>query len=200
MSDEPLSCQKCGNAGVILMRLHGDKGGPAMCVPWGTQWFARHGHRRRAARVVIRALKAYQAAGGSLNDNDLRELKLTAWDIPIAGYDEGLAEARDLTLELLDETISLTHPDKHPPERREEAARAIDDEAPEPIAEPSSRRARTDQLREIKSALSRQGPSGVSDAMNATILRASLICCGPARRCCYRVWLRASRQDNRLSR
>jgi hypothetical protein len=48
----------------LVVRLHGDKGGPEVCLICAGKWHAEHGHRRRAGRVVIRALRAYEDAGG----------------------------------------------------------------------------------------------------------------------------------------
>ncbi len=56
------------------------------------------------------------AAGGIFED----------WGIDLVGYvnaDTIGAEVGDITAELLADTIELTHPDKHPPEREEKAKR-----------------------------------------------------------------------------
>jgi hypothetical protein len=71
------ACVKCGAHGYV-MPLHGGRGGPQFCPLCAGAWHAEHGRRRRAARVVIKALKAYDKAGGSLYGKDFDELKLTA--------------------------------------------------------------------------------------------------------------------------
>jgi hypothetical protein len=101
--------------------LHGDRGGPLSCLPCSGKWDAEHAPRRRARRVVIKALKAYEASGGHLYGKDFEELRVVA-----TGFFSGNATAADfsdLTLELLTAILKLTHPDKHPPERKAEAQR-----------------------------------------------------------------------------
>ena len=107
-----------------------------VCLTCRGAWHAEHGKRRNLGRVVIRAIKAFLNAGGSIRHVD--DLKLTALcsegfgggipelEDPL-GYLHGVAKLTDeiieLTSELLNEAIALTHPDKHPPERREQAMR-----------------------------------------------------------------------------
>jgi hypothetical protein len=127
--------------------LHGERGGPLCCLPCIGKWDAEHNPRRRARRTLIKALKAYEATGGSLYDRDFDRLKLAA-----AGIFGRAARAdddfNDLTSELLTATIALTHPDKHPPERKAEAQRVTQEllalkpfvfPAPEPEPEPNPR-------------------------------------------------------------
>jgi hypothetical protein len=92
-------------------------------------------------RLVIRAMIAFFKAGG--DGRDIEKLKVTALaahhplvhalmsvhtpDLDPLGYVGDMSRAEDeileLTPELLTETIQLTHPDCHPPERRELAQR-----------------------------------------------------------------------------
>jgi hypothetical protein len=90
------------------------------------EWQARNGRRRRAERVVIKAMKGYEQAGGKLYKKDFDTLKLAAGNMYLAaGLDEArsFADFADLTTELLDAAVALTHPDKHPAERKAEATR-----------------------------------------------------------------------------
>jgi hypothetical protein len=122
-------CAVC-NKRDYLTPLHGDNGGPMCCLLCKGSWHAEHGRRRRTGRIVIRALKAYEEAGGKWNDFD--KLKLSAATGLFRGLDplgyladtaDTIDETVDLTSELLNDTLSLVHPDKHPPERRELAQR-----------------------------------------------------------------------------
>jgi hypothetical protein len=117
----------------LLVPLHDDKGGPLVCLVCAGKWHAEHGRRRRAGRVVIRAINAYEAAGGKWRDID--KLKTSALYHSFGGFDgldplgymadaiNACGETADLTSELLDDVIRLTHPDCHPPERQELAKR-----------------------------------------------------------------------------
>ena len=117
------ACTKCGQV-TYVAPLHDERGGPLFCFLCAGAWFAEHGPRRRARRILIKALKAYDAAGGSTLDKDFNELRLAA-----NGYFQSLVrpcdrvddDFADLTSELLTATIALTHPDKHPIERKAEA-------------------------------------------------------------------------------
>jgi hypothetical protein len=113
-------CAECGKHDYIGP-LHGERGGPRCCLLCIGKWDAEHAPRRRARRGLIRALKAYDAAGGSLYSEEFNQLKLAA-----SGFfnsDGILEDFRDLTTELLTAALALTHPDKHPPERKAEAQR-----------------------------------------------------------------------------
>ena len=117
------NCSECGEHRYIGP-LHGERGGPLFCLLCSGKWHAEHGRRWRAGRVVIKALKAYEAAGGSLFGKDFDQLKLVAGGVGhIFGYEADTAGAdfSDLTLELLDAAVALTHPDKHPLVRKEQA-------------------------------------------------------------------------------
>jgi len=120
------ACTKCGTHHGYVMPLHGEWGGPPYCFMCAGAWHAEHAPRRRARRVLIKALKAYEAAGGSLNGEEFDELKIEAG--PFAswigrGSDTAGSDFADLTSELLEATVALTHPDKHPVERKAEANR-----------------------------------------------------------------------------
>jgi len=114
-----------------LTPLHGDNGGLMCCLLCKGTWHAEHGRRRRTGRIVIRALKAYEEAGGNWSDFDKLKLSSMAGgffrDLDPLGYladtADTIDETIDLTSELLKDTLSLVHPDKHPPERRELAQR-----------------------------------------------------------------------------
>ena len=115
------ACSSCGDH-TYVATLHDDKGGPLMCPLCAGQWHAKHGRRRRAGRIVVKAIKAYYEAGGA--SVDIHKLKMAAWGIgSYAAGDTIGAELGDITTELLTDALQLTHPDKHPPERRELATR-----------------------------------------------------------------------------
>jgi hypothetical protein len=132
MTYEQGYCAKCKKHD-LLTPLYGDNGGPLMCLICVGKWHAEHGRRRKAGRVVVRAIKAFQEAGGSWEDVD--KLKISTLDgflgphltLDLLGYMKDAintdGEITDLTSELLDDAIRLTHPDCHPPERQELAKR-----------------------------------------------------------------------------
>jgi hypothetical protein len=117
----------------VVIPLHGEQGGPQVCHICSGKWHAEHGRKRRAGRVVIRAIKAYEDAGGKWSDVDKLKLSCLGRYVGRLGADAfGLdplgymadainsdGESVDLTTELLDAAIRLTHPDCHPPERQE---------------------------------------------------------------------------------
>jgi hypothetical protein len=115
-------CTNCGKQ-TLVGPLHEENGGPLFCLPCGSDWHAQHGRRRKLGRIVIKAMKAYFAAGGRWDTID--RLKLAAAGISLfPGEADTLGvEVGDITTELLDATLRLTHPDRHPPERQEEANR-----------------------------------------------------------------------------
>jgi protein-arginine kinase activator protein McsA len=125
-------CEGCGEFSVLLP-LHGGKGGPLRCPLCVGKWNAEHGRRRRTGRIVIRAIKAFLDAGGKYDDIDKLKLSATIGDVlpelhldPL-GYMTDIARIDgadvDLTSELLADVLKLTHPDHHPPERKELAHR-----------------------------------------------------------------------------
>src|SRR5262245_30360608 len=111
------TCTMCGKHDYVGP-LHGERGGPLCCL----LCMGKQGRRRRAERVVIKALKAYKTAGGDTFGTDFDRLKLAAAGWLDAGAD-GHVDFNDLSSELLNATIALTHPDKHPPERKADANR-----------------------------------------------------------------------------
>jgi hypothetical protein len=115
------ACTSCGSH-TYVTPLHDEKGGPLMCPLCAGQWHAKHGRQRRAGRIVVKAIKAFYEAGGK--SWDIRKLKDAAFGIgAYADGDTIGAELGDITTELLADTLQLTHPDKHPPERQELATR-----------------------------------------------------------------------------
>ncbi len=122
------ACTKCGES-TYVSPLHGDKGGPPFCPICAGYWHAEQTRRRKAGRVVIRAMELYLDKGGKYDD--LKKLALCTGGFGrglagyIIGYEVGSmgTEVGDLTSELLADTIELCHPDKHPPERRDIANR-----------------------------------------------------------------------------
>ncbi len=121
-------CKKCGEH-TLLLPLHGDKGGPAFCSICAGKWHAEHTRRRKWGRIIIKAMSFYEREGGRWQD--FNKLKLAASGIvedfgidPLGyGTDTIGTEVGDITSELLADTIQLTHPDKHPVERRDLAKR-----------------------------------------------------------------------------
>ena len=155
------TCTICGKHDYVAP-LHGERGGPLCCLLCVGQWNAEHGRRRRAERVVIKALKAYEAAGGRTPGPDFARLQLAASGILHEA--DGFVDFNDLTSELLDATIALTHPDKHPPERKAEANRVaqelvalkpfvfpavVPEPEPPPSTEPRDESAPTDLSTEL---------------------------------------------------
>lgn len=134
------NCSECGEHGYVGP-LHGERGGPLLCLLCRGKWDAEHTPRLRARRILIRAMKAYDAAGGSLYGTDFDGMKLLA---TADCLDHG-NDFKDLTTELLTAVIALTHPDGHAPERNAEAQRVTQEltalkpfvfPAPEPEPEP----------------------------------------------------------------
>jgi hypothetical protein len=83
-------CAKCKQHG-LLFPLHDDKGGPMLCLTCRGAWNAEHGKRRNRGRIVIRAIKAFLNAGGSIRHVD--DLKLTA--LCSEGFGGGIPELED---------------------------------------------------------------------------------------------------------
>jgi hypothetical protein len=116
-------CKKCGQRGYI-MPLHGDKGGPLFCPFCIGQWQGEFGKKMKWRRVLMKAMAAYQKAGGDLykDFNTMKTSVTLRWfgGTPSPGFSvEHIPnEFPDLTSELLSATLQLVHPDKHPPERQ----------------------------------------------------------------------------------
>jgi len=128
-------CGGCGRR-TMLAPLHGpEKGGPLRCFVCAGAWHAEHGLKRRTGRVAIRALAAFMDAGGSMDDVGKLKMTALAKDMGFLGEEvldplgymaETVQTAKEtilLTSELLVEALRLTHPDVHPPERRDLANR-----------------------------------------------------------------------------
>jgi len=144
------TCGKCGKHNTLLAALHGERGGPIMCLNCGLDWHAEYGRRRKAGRIVVKAIKLYFDAGGKFTDID--KLKLAASGIDLHGpYEPDTigTQVGDITSELLEATVRLTHPDKHPPDRQDEAHRVTQEllalkpfTFPAPKAKPATPRPR----------------------------------------------------------
>lgn len=126
------SCSECGQPNKTIGPLHGAQGGPMFCLQCGMDWHGKHGRRRKVGRIVVKAMTLFFSAGGTLQDID--ELCLRAASDgtglgQIFGWTEDTigSEVGDLTSELLDQVLRLTHPDVHPPERQELATRVTAD-------------------------------------------------------------------------
>jgi hypothetical protein len=89
-------CVVCSEGPLFLSPLHGERGGPLMCVRCRVRWDERD-RKNRAKRPDMVAL-----LGGTLFRRE---------------------DPHVLTVELLVDAVALTHPDKHPPERNELAQR-----------------------------------------------------------------------------
>ena len=151
------TCSICEERNTYVLPLHGDKGGPLCCPLCIGKWHGEHGRRRRLGRIVIRAMWAFLEGGGTKNQlDDLKDSALLSdYGIDPLGYLSGIAkdaeECIELTSELLTEVLKLTHPDKHPPERKEAATQVTAQllklqpfvfPAPKPPPPPPTRRAR----------------------------------------------------------
>lgn len=143
MTGTVASCRQCGSH-TYVEPLHGERGGPPFCPICAGAWHAEHGRLRRAGRIVIKALHAYDKAGGNFYGKEFDLLKLAAGRVAMYDEDARAAadEVRDLSTELLAATLALCHPDKHPPETKAEANRVTQEllalkpfvfPAPEPI-------------------------------------------------------------------
>jgi hypothetical protein len=120
------ACRECGKT-TYVEPLHGERGGPPYCPICAGAWHAEHGRKRRAARTLIKVMRAYEEAGGRLHGEEFDQLMLASNPFGFAIYDDDTRAAadefRDLSTELLAATLALTHPDKHPSERKAEAQR-----------------------------------------------------------------------------
>jgi hypothetical protein len=118
----PGLCEGCGQSS-WLMPLHGPKGGPLRCFMCAGKFHAQRTQQRRWGRIAAKAENLFREAGGTAAE-------LSKWKLAgffnlsefCPGYDAD-GSAGDFTSELLTDTLKLTHPDVHPPERRELATR-----------------------------------------------------------------------------
>ena len=118
------SCTSCGKVS-YLTPLHGDKGGPLMCLTCKGAWHGEHGKKLKWRRVLTKTMSLYKKAGGNLH-TDLDKIKralVLGLAEPGFGADGMPNEMPDITTELLSDTLKLVHPDHQPPERREMAQR-----------------------------------------------------------------------------
>ena len=132
MSEQPFAwhvgvCPQCERPNRTVGPLHGAQGGPLSCLQCGMEWHAKYGHKRKSGRIVIKAMQMFFKAGGEWRDINKLVLRAQAADVGL-GYLFGQADTigcdvGDITTELLRDTLRLTHPDVHPPERRELAGR-----------------------------------------------------------------------------
>lgn len=99
-------CQRCGRP-ALVGPLHLEKGGPLVCLPCGIEIHARI--RRKEKREKLR--------------NRLQRADL---DEAFGVIEEFGAAPDELCLELLNDAIRLTHPDRHPPERADLAQRVTE--------------------------------------------------------------------------
>jgi hypothetical protein len=124
-------CDGCKRR-ALLSPLHGPEiGGPLRCFVCAGAWHGEHGRQRKMGRVVIRAIRAFVDGGGKWSDVDKLMQTAQLGDLGQAygvvvdplGYLAETAKTADerilLTSELLVDALRLTHPDAHPPERRE---------------------------------------------------------------------------------
>jgi hypothetical protein len=124
----PGTCPKCHSHNVLLIPLHGEKGGRLLCP----SCVIDHGRRRRFGRAVLRNMLLFLKAGGTtamlgklqstavLASAGIADETATAF---LPGYNLDDADPGELTLEVLNDAISLAHPDWHPPERKALAER-----------------------------------------------------------------------------
>jgi hypothetical protein len=125
------TCPECERPNVLVGPLHGELGGPPFCLQCGAAWYGKHGRKRKFGRIVRKAIRIFLDAGGTNRDVDRLTLQATgdsfgksfSW-LNFGDETDAIGlEAGDLTVELLDDVLRLTHPDVHPPERHELATR-----------------------------------------------------------------------------
>lgn len=118
------TCGSCRRPNILVGPLHGERGGPPFCMRCGIDWNSEHSRKRKLGRIVVKAMKAYLKIGGTSGDLNLLQfaaLGLDLFQLHGNGADTIGADVGDITSELLDATIRLTHPDRHPQERQEAA-------------------------------------------------------------------------------
>lgn len=115
-------CTNCGSQ-TLVTPLHGDNGGPLFCLHCGIDWHTKNARLRKMGRIVSKAMKAFFAAGGTYTAID--RLSLSACGFSLYPGEAYTLETSlgDITTELLEAAVRLTHPDRHPPERQAEAHR-----------------------------------------------------------------------------
>ena len=121
------TCPQCEQPNRSVGPLHGEKGGPMFCIQCAMKWHGKHGRKRKLGRVVVKAIQLFFNAGGL--PSDVKKLELRALEADLGwGHLLGIPDTigrdvGDITSELLRDTLRLTHPDHHPPERRDLATR-----------------------------------------------------------------------------
>jgi hypothetical protein len=144
------TCTNCGKHHQYLLPLHGERGGPLFCPICAGMWNAKHTRRRKWGRIIMKAMRFYEKEGGRWSDFDKMKLAIAGFGLPGFEADTIGAEVGDITSELLADTIELTHPDRHPPERKEMAQRVTQEllalkpfvlPAPPPLPPPVPRNA-----------------------------------------------------------
>jgi hypothetical protein len=126
------TCPNCRKQDFI-MPLHGEAGGPPMCLQCGMDWHAKHTRRRKFGRIVAKAVRLYLENGGKSSDvkaivdtvSFAKVGLMLGPDLDPLGYaaDTIGADVGDISTELLADILQLTHPDHHPPERQDLAKR-----------------------------------------------------------------------------
>jgi len=96
--DQQEPCSRCGKLTFMLVRLHGERGGPELCPDCKVQ---KQLDQKRKDKEWDRVLGAL---GGGLFGPDT-------------------ADDEEVCRELIDEALTLTHPDRHSPERNALATR-----------------------------------------------------------------------------
>jgi hypothetical protein len=155
---QPGTCRHCWRHGVLVGPLYNERGGPLVCIQCGTEWHAKYSRRRRYGRIVVKALKAFFEAGGKWGDVDRLKIRAQGMDIFSDSEDDKIgADVGDITSELLDAAVRLTHPDRHPPERQADASYVTKEllalkpyvfPAPKPKPAPPPRRDRSADARD----------------------------------------------------
>jgi hypothetical protein len=87
-------CPRCGVLKLLLVRLHGDKGGPELCMQCALELQAHVQQKRESEARILNVFNLHSVFGES----------------PPAGPHE-------LNRELVDDILQLIHPDRQPPER-----------------------------------------------------------------------------------
>lgn len=106
-------CTKCDQP-KLVGPLHDLNGGPDVCIRCGMDWHVEHGRKRKLGRIVVKAMRLFLKAGGTWDAID--RLKFSAMGmmrLHAGAADTIGADTGDITLELLEATVRLTHPDRH---------------------------------------------------------------------------------------
>lgn len=196
-----IGCTKCLKA-LPAYPLHDDKGGPLMCWQCAGAWHAEHTRRRKWGRIIIKAMKMYLKEGGTPFDFRTMEVRSYGYDVPGFGADTLGIEVGDITSELLANTIELTHPDKHPPERQEIANRVTQDLLalkpfvfPAPKPEPSPKPEPRNTSKKVTSAALKD-PLRINYPCDACALTVPYYYCDP----CHDEWEKRHQKEQERNR